>query len=232
MQYTTEELQTILDLHQKWLYNEEEGKRADLRGANMSLADMRGTNLRGADLSGADLRGANMSGTDLRGADMSGANMSLADMRGTDLRGADMSLADMRGTDMRGSYLSGAKNIPEIACARLTIVPESGSFIGYKKAYTETNSIVAHPVIVKLEIAADAKRSNGTGRKCRCSKAKVISITDAMGETFDTAYSTYEKSFMYTVGETVEVADFDENRWDECAPGIQFFITRAEAENY
>lgn len=56
MQYTTEELQTILDLHKKWLYNMEEGKRADLRGA-----DLRGANLRFANLSDADLRFANLS---------------------------------------------------------------------------------------------------------------------------------------------------------------------------
>lgn len=48
MQYTTEELQTTLDLHKKWLYNKEEGKRADLRFANLSDADLRFANLRGA----------------------------------------------------------------------------------------------------------------------------------------------------------------------------------------
>lgn len=32
--------------------------------------------------------------------------------------------------------------------------------------------------------------------------------------------------------ETVSVADFDENRWNECAPGIHFFITREEAVRY
>ena len=192
MQYTTEELQTILDLHQKWLYNSEEGKYAYLRRANLRGANLRGANLLGADLSFANLRGANL----------------------------------------RFANLRGAKNIPEIACERLTIVPESGSFIGYKKAYTEANSHGVGNVIVELEIAADAKRSNGTGRKCRCSKAKVISITDGMGETFDTAYSKYDYRFKYAVGETVEVADFDDNRWKECAPGIHFFITRAEAENY
>lgn len=62
MKYTTEELQTILDLHKKWLYNKEEGKRADLRGANLRDADLRFANLRFANLSDADLRFANLSG--------------------------------------------------------------------------------------------------------------------------------------------------------------------------
>ena len=60
----------------------------------------------------------------------------------------------------------------------------------------------------------------------------MLSITDVNGKAFETACSSYDKSFMYTVGETVEVADFDENRWEECASGIHFFITRAEAEDY
>ena len=61
MQYTTEELQTILDLHKKWLYNTEEGKRADLRGANLRFADLSDADLRFANLSDADLRFANLS---------------------------------------------------------------------------------------------------------------------------------------------------------------------------
>ena len=54
------DLKQILELHKKWLNNEDGGKRADLwdadlRGANLSGADLRGADLRGADLSGADL---------------------------------------------------------------------------------------------------------------------------------------------------------------------------------
>jgi len=63
---TTEELQSILELHLKWLRNEEGGSRADLRDASLSYADLRGADLRDANLSCADLRGA-----DLRDADLS-----------------------------------------------------------------------------------------------------------------------------------------------------------------
>ena len=73
MQYTTEELQTILDLHKKWLYNMEEGKRADLRGANLRGADMSVADMRFADLSDADLRFANLRGANLRFANLSDA---------------------------------------------------------------------------------------------------------------------------------------------------------------
>jgi len=82
-----EELQVVLELHKKWLNNEEGGKRANLRGASLSCANLRYADLRYADLSGANLRYA-----DLRYADLPGA-----DLRGADLRGADLSGADLRG---------------------------------------------------------------------------------------------------------------------------------------
>lgn len=103
--------------------------------------------------------------------------------------------------------------------------PETGSFTGYKKACG---------YIVKLEICADAKRSSATSRKCRCSKAKVLGITNMDGSESELTgvASDYDENFIYRVGETVEVPDFDKNRWNECAAGIHFFITRDEAVMY
>lgn len=107
--------------------------------------------------------------------------------------------------------------------------PEEGSFIGYKKA----KNADGEPVIVKLQITEDAKRSSATSRKCRCSKAKVLSVTSIDGEIeYDSAYSEYNSNFIYKVGETVEVTDFSEDRWSECSTGIHFFITRDEAVRY
>jgi uncharacterized protein YjbI with pentapeptide repeats len=62
---TQSELNEILTKHKKWRNGEEGGERADLRGA-----DLWGANLRGADLRGADLWGANLQEADLRGADV------------------------------------------------------------------------------------------------------------------------------------------------------------------
>ena len=217
MGYTNDELQTILDLHEKWIDNSEEGECADLFGANL-----RGANLFGANLRGANLRDANLFGADLRGADLFGADLFGANLRGANLFGANL----------RGANLRGAKNISQLTASLLSIVPEIGEFIGYKKAYAKDNVGGVIEVIVTLKIAEDAKRSNATGRKCRCSKANVLSITDPNGNTLNSACSSYDKNFIYTVSETVEVSDFYDNRWEECASGIHFFITRAEAENY
>ena len=269
------ELKTILDLHEKWLIKEPDGKRAnlymadlrgaDLSGAYLSGAKLSGADLRGADLSGADLSGTNLRGTNLIGADLSGCNLGCADLSGSnlcranlscaylymanlsrtilsysdlsnadlccadlsasDINGADLSgcnlgCADLSGADLSGADLSGAKNINcPISC------PEKGSFIGFKKA---------NGLIVELEIPSDALRSSATTRKCRCSKAKVISITNPDGSPSNVTSipSSWDSNFIYTIGDMVEVKDFDANRWNECAPGIHFFITRQEAVNY
>lgn len=52
------DLNKILDLHKKWLGNNPDGVRANLREADLREADLRWANLGGADLSGADLSGA------------------------------------------------------------------------------------------------------------------------------------------------------------------------------
>ncbi len=186
---------------------------ANLRGANLRDADLRDADLRDADLRGANLRDANLRDADLRDADLRGANLCDADLRGANLRDADLRGADLRGANLRdakGCYLS---------------CPTEGSFIGWKKASGH---------IVKLRIPEDARRSSATGRKCRCDKAYVMEIQNMDGTkaTEDTVRSDHDKNFVYTVGATVEVPDFDDNRWSECAPGIHFFIDRREAVEY
>ena len=198
---------------------------ADLRGANLYGADLRGANLYGAYLRGADLRGAN-----LRGANLYGANLYGADLRGANLRGAYLRGANLYGADLRGADLYGA-NLPELAIAKTSILPDEGDIIGWKKAYVDDTT----PVIVKLLIPSDAQRSNATGRKCRASKARVLDLQDKQGNSLPpdtTALSEYDTDFTYKTGETVQVENFDTDRWNECAPGIHFFITRIEAVEY
>ena len=113
-----------------------------------------------------------------------------------------------------------------VSCATSWMTcPEVGAFIGWKRA---------HKAIVKLQITDDAKRSSATSRKCRCSKAVVLGLENMDGTPYPDIQvsSQYDSSFTYRVGETVEVTDFDENRWNECSTGIHFFITRQEAVDY
>ena len=128
--------------------------------------------------------------------------------------------ADLEGANLREANLREANIDWPLVC------PEKGSFIGYKKCRNN--------LIVKLEIPADALRSSATTRKCRCSKAKVVSITNLNGSKSEHTEATSKKdsSFVYKIGETVEVPDFDPNRFNECSTGIHFFVTRKEAESY
>lgn len=111
--------------------------------------------------------------------------------------------------------------------------PESGSYIAYKKA-TGTPRSRLDFCIVKLLIPEDAKRSSSLSSKCRASKAVVLDIFDLYDESkhLDTAYAIYNSIFKYHINDTVEVTDFDENRWEECAPGIHHFLSKQEAIEY
>lgn len=201
---------------------------ADLCDASLSHIDLRSADLRDADLRGADLWSANLRSANLSYADLSGANLNRADLNGADLRGVNLS-----GADLSQANLSGANHV-KLSIAKTSILPDEGDIIGWKKAYVD-DTMPPRPVIVKLLIPAGAQRSNATGRKCRASKARVLDLQDMQGNSLPpdtTAYSGHDTDFTYKKGETVSVADFDTNRWNECASGIHFFITRIEAAEY
>ena len=148
-------------------------------------------------------------------ADLREADLREADLSRANLIGANLSLADLREADLYKAKLDWP-----------LVCPEKGSFVGYKKCRDN--------LIVKLEIPEDALRSSATTGKCRCSKAKVLSITDLDGSKVNAEYAVSKKDsgFFYKVGEVVSVDDFDTNRWKECSTGIHFFMTREEAVEY
>ena len=249
------ELNEIISNHKLWLMDESNGIRADLSSANLRYANLYGDDLRYADLSGADLYGAYIEGANLRGANLSGANLrntnlSSANLRNTNLSGAELVCADLSGADLSGADLGDANlgsadlgyadlggadlsdaNLwhTDLSCVKNLFFPmacpEKGSFIAFKKAGF---------YIIELFIPSNAKRCSATSRKCRCSKAKVISITTLSGNktNITEVHSIYDPNFIYKLGEYVEVKNFDDNRWNECSTGIHFFITRQEAVNY
>ena len=87
---TSEEIKKVLDLHKKWLNDEEGGVYADLCKANLYESNLYESNLREANLRGADLRLANLSEANLSEADLRWVDLSEADLRRADLRGADL----------------------------------------------------------------------------------------------------------------------------------------------
>ena len=206
---TQEQINKILEGHKHWL-NE------DCKGWETMMADFTSCDLCDADLHGADLSGAN-----LRDANLHGANLCDADLHDANLRYADLHGANLCDANLSGADLSGAEEVPYIPM----VCPEEGDFIGWKRAGDK---------IVKLHIPQDALRSSATTRKCRCNKAEVVEIYNIDGTIADERIvsSSHDSSFTYEVGKTVEVQDFDTNRWEECTRGIHFFINRQEAINY
>lgn len=234
---SAEELAKILMDHELWL-KVEGGECADLsytdlKGVDLSNTDLTSANLTNAYLSNANLSNARLTNVNLRYADLSDANLSGVNLTHADLRSATLISANLEGANLSNTNLLGAdlrrsktKNVKtsiytvgyDLAC------PETGSFIGYKKA---------DGCLIELLIPEDAKRSSATTIKCRCDKAKVLAIVDInTGEPKQIACSNYDSGFIYKVGETVSVDDFEEDRWSECASGIHFFINKYHAINY
>ena len=246
---TQEQINKILEGHKHWLNEDCKGwetmmadfSSCDLSDADLSYANLSYANLRYSNLSGANLRDANLSGANLSYADLSDATLRDANLRDANLRDADLSYSNLSGANLsdadlsyatlRDANLSGAnlsyadlRNAEEVPYIPM-VCPEEGDFIGWKRAGDK---------IVKLHIPQDALRSSATTRKCRCNKAEVIEIYNTDGTIADERIvsSNYDSSFTYEVGKTVEVQDFDTNRWNECTRGIHFFINRREAINY
>ena len=81
---------------------------ADLGGANLSEAKLGGANLSEAKLGTANLSGAILGGANLSGAILGGANLSRAKLEGANLSGAKLGVANLSGADLGEANLSGA----------------------------------------------------------------------------------------------------------------------------
>ena len=140
----------------------------------------------------------------------------------------------------------------EMAC------PSSGEFVGWKKAYLckRFNDSVAtkmYPVIVKLLIPSESRRSSALSNKCRCEKAMVLEIQTEDGCKIDIPEDCFVASMYefhsiatrlvlfdskdklqtkYIPGEMVYPNKFNPDPLVECGGGIHFFMTREEALDY
>lgn len=252
-QITQDELIEILKKHEKWVRDEPGGERADLSNTDLKGIDLTGAFLPSALLNGANFENALMSKVNFMHADLVNANftnaiMPEAKLRSANLSGANLTNVDFTCADLAFSimYSTKLKNtilsqvsfyhaiIEDLSPESENVInyyfpitcPSVGSFIGWKQA--------ANSTIVKLCIPEDAKRSSAFGRKCRCNKAICLAIEkiDGSPASVTSVPSRWDKEFIYEIGKEVCVNNFDENRFNECAPGIHFFITREEAENY
>jgi len=106
----------------------------------------------------------------------------------------------------------------DLALAMTSHLPE-GPLIGWKKCMDG--------VIVKLQIPEKARRSHGASRKCR---AEYVTVLEVFGA--EKGVSIHDKVTEYHPGKTVKANGWCEDRWETCAMGIHFFISRLEAEAF
>ncbi len=205
---------------------------ADLRCANLQCADLRCAdlqcaNLQCADLRRASLRSANLQHTDLQHTNLQYANLQSANLQYAHLQSANLQYANLRSANLQYTHLQSANlqyaNLQHTHCGDLAIaqtrILADGDLIGWKKCN--------NGVIVKLQIPADAKRSHAFGRKCRAEFVRVLEVIGA-----EPGISTQDDKTEYRAGATVTPDAFCDDWQQECAQGIHFFITRAEAEAY
>jgi hypothetical protein len=135
-------------------------------------------------------------------------------LQGAWLQGAQLRDADLRGACLQNAWLQGAKDMPAVALAQFQIIPEEGSFVGWKKC--------PYGVLVKLLIPAEAKRCHGTDRRCRADMVRVLEVIGATEGMLEDS--------VYRAGDLVRSDGFDDDRWNLWGKGIRFYLTRAEAE--
>ena len=177
---------------------------------------------------GTNFAGASFDSCNFESANCYGAIFRDASFWKTDLFDVNMNEADFTNADFTECKLDNIK-YDECTCGIALACPEKGAFTAFKKAELYNGE----HCIVELYVPADALRSSATTRKCRVSKAKVVAVYRMDGTSIKkNAYSSHTNSFVYKIGKTVEVKNFDKCRWNECAPGIHCFITKREAERY
>lgn len=235
--YTHEELDNILELHQMWLDGDERGERAnlafaelqclDLQNVNLAKADLHYANLAGASLNDANLAEANLNGAELTHArltraDLSGAILAFANLSGAFMEMTNLENANLEHANLRDAALRGAKNLPKLAIAQMSILPEGNDIIGWKK--------MLNGKICKLLIPAEAKRFNAITRTCRTECAQILEIWDGDKQVDEGEIQDSAGSHTYHVGEILHAVSFSDDPLDKFATGIHFFITRVEAE--
>ena len=147
------------------------------------------------------------------------ADLRSADLYGADLSGADLSGANLSGADLSGANLHGA-NLSETEQIRKGFIVKR-KLTGWKKC--------RDGLLVKLEIPKGAVVFSINNNKCRTNIAKVVKIVGGDGKV---AISSHNMNFIYKLGKTIVIDDFNCMYNVECSTGIHFFRTQKEARNY
>jgi len=177
---------------------------ANLRGADLSVANLRGADLGSADLSGADLRGAylrdanlsvaNIRGANLRGANLSGADLSGANLRGANLIDANLSVANLRGANLSDANLRGAKELNKYTTTPLYILQDQ---IGKIRAYKLTKKDGYGPFYssIKYKVGETYSANADCNEKNCCGEGISLATLDWCIKEFKPGYRIFVAEF-------------------------------------
>ncbi len=173
-----------------------------------------------ANLDGANLDGANLDGANLDGANLDGANLYEANLARANLTRANLTRANLTRANLDGANLYEVKNVTPESLAKFFQIPQEGEIIGWGKKSC---------VLVKLRVPPAAKRTgNILNRKCRAEWVEVLEVQGAESATVENEYGKCE----YRAGQVTKPHDYCHDGFRDCRPGIHFFLTRQEAEEW
>lgn len=175
------------------------------------------------------------------------SNLDYSKIRYACFNGTCFDHSSLFNTDFYGSNLVGAifDNAIWVEKAKFTLSNMANTFldgrekirtgliltepmIGYKKCRSTLDSTLSvKHVIVELEIPAGAVVFSINNNKCRTNKVIVKRIYGG-----DRGFSMTSGYLSYYPGDEINIKDFNLEYNVECAPGIHFFRTYKEAENY
>ena len=176
--------------------------KAMLIGSMFCNANIRTTSFMKSMLTAAVFARATCSTVDFRCSSCTNTNFKRANIVKTDFEHANIVHADF---DEKESARYG----------RILKEP----LIGYKKTFEN--------VVITAEIPAGAIVFSINNSKCRANKAKII---DMNGYTL--LHARFNPDYQYTLGQQVEIDDFDMSYNVECGAGFHFFKTYDEAIAY
>ena len=136
---------------------------------------------------------------------------------------ADLRYADLNGADLSNAVLRNANLDEREQCRKGIILREP------REAYKSCGKY-----IVKLLIPRGAIVFSINNDKCRTNKAYVMAILnddETVANKLSVA-SAYDRKFIYKVGQSIEIEDFDLMYNVECSTGIHFFWDFERARDY
>ena len=99
---------------EKLKYSQQNLRKADLKGKDFYMADLRGVDLSEANLSEANFTEADMREANLQGVDLTGANLDGAFLRDANLRGANLSsVTNLSCVDIESAYIDKETQFPK-----------------------------------------------------------------------------------------------------------------------